>query len=107
MKDAPTTLIHIWDEYLIYAVVLGVAVKLLKNLKKLAVEQHVTFAAAGWYYGTGVTRTPTGVMSPESFSSLASNLSGTISALSSSSSVGGGFAAGGGGGGGGGASGAG
>ena len=107
MKDAPTTLIHIWDEYLIYAVVLGVAVKLLKNLKKLAVEQHVTFAAAGWYYGTGVTRTPTGVMSPESFSSLVSNLSGTISALSSSSSVGGGFSGGGGGGGGGGSSGAG
>ncbi len=107
MKDAPTTLIHIWDEYLIYAVVLGVAVKLLKVLKRLAEEQHVTFAAAGWYYGTGVTRAPTGLMSPESFSSLVSNLSGTISALSSSSSVGGGFSGGGGGGGGGGSSGAG
>ena len=107
MKDAPTTLIHIWDEYLIYAVVLGVAKKLLKILEKLALEQHVKFVAAGWYYGTGVTKTPSGVMSPESFSSLASNLSGTISALSSSTSVGGGFAGGGGGGGGGGASGAG
>jgi len=107
MKDAPATLIHIWDEYLIYAVVLGVAVKLLKNLKRLAEKQHVAFAAAGWYYGAGVTKTPTGVMSPESFSSLVSNLSGTISALSSSSSVGGGFSGGGGGGGGGGSSGAG
>jgi len=107
MKDAPATLIHIWDEYLIYAVVLGVATKLLKNLKRLAEEQHVTFVAAGWYYGAGVTRAPTGVMSPESFSSLVNNLSGTISALSSSSSVGGGFSGGGGGGGGGGASGAG
>jgi len=106
MEDAPATLIHIWDEYLIYAVVLGVAVKLLKNLKRLAEEQHVAFAAAGWYYGTGA-RAPTGTMSPESFSSLVSNLSGTISALSSSSSVGGGFSGGGGGGGGGGGSGAG
>jgi uncharacterized membrane protein len=107
MKDAPTTLIHIWDEYLIYAVVLGVATKLLKILERLAVEQDVTFAAAGWYYGTGTVRVPSGVMSPESFSSLVSNLSGTISALSSSSSVGGGFSGGGGGGGGGGSSGAG
>jgi len=107
MKDAPATLVHIWDEYLIYAVVLGVAVKLLKNLKRLAEEQHITFAAAGWYYSPGTVRVPSGVMSPESFSSLASNLSGTISALSSSTSVGGGFSGGGGGGGGGGASGAG
>jgi len=107
MKDAPTTLIHIWDEYLIYAVVLGVAKELLKILKRLAEEQNVAFAAAGWYYGAGVSRAPTGVMSPESFSSMVSNLSSTISALSSSTSVGGGFAGGGGGGGGGGGSGAG
>jgi len=107
MKDAPTTLIHIWDEYLIYAVVLGVAKQLLKVLRRLAEEQHVTFAAAGWYYGAGVTKVPSGVMSPESFSSMVSNLSSTISALSSSTSVGGGFAGGGGGGGGGGGSGAG
>jgi len=95
MKDAPATLIHIWDEYLVYAVVLGVATKLLKVLRRLAEEQHVTFAAAGWYYGAGVTKAPSGVMSPESFSSLVSNLSNTISALSSSSSVGGGFSGGG------------
>jgi len=107
MKDAPTTLIHIWDEYLIYAVVLGVAKELLKILKRLAEEQNVAFAAAGWYYGAGVSRAPTGVMSPESFSSMVSNLSSTINALSSSTSVGGGFAGGGGGGGGGGGSGAG
>ena len=107
MKDAPATLIHIWDEYLIYAVVLGVAKELLKNLKRLAEEQHITFAAAGWYYGAGVTTAPTGVMSPDSFSSMVSNLSNTVSALSSSTSVGGGFAGGGGGGGGGGGSGAG
>jgi len=107
MKDAPVTLIHIWDEYLIYAVVLGVAVELLKILQRLAEEHHVAFVAAGWYYGAGVTKAPTGVMSPESFSSLVSNLSGTITALSSSTSVGGGFSGGGGGGGGGGGSGAG
>jgi len=107
MKDAPATLIHIWDEYLIYAVVLGFAKQLLKVLKKLAEEQHVAFAAAGWYYSAGTVKVPSGVMSPESFSSMVSNLSSTISALSSSTSVGGGFAGGGGGGGGGGGSGAG
>jgi uncharacterized membrane protein len=107
MKDAPTTLIHIWDEYLIYAVVLGVAKQLLKVLGRLAEEQHVAFAAAGWYYSAGTVKVPSGVMSPESFSSMVNNLSSTINALSSSTSVGGGFAGGGGGGGGGGGSGAG
>jgi uncharacterized membrane protein len=107
IKDAPATLIHIWNEYLIYAIVLGVATKLLKNLKRLTEEQHITFAAAGWYYTPRTVGVPSGVMSPESFSSMVNNLSSTISALSSSSSVGGGFSGGGGSGGGGGSSGAG
>jgi len=107
MKDAPPTLLHIWDEYLVYAVVLGVAKELLKNLERLAKEYNWKFTAVTWYTGVGVARMPTGVISPESFSSLVGNMSNMITALSSSSSVGGGFAGGGGSGGGGGGSGAG
>jgi uncharacterized membrane protein len=107
MEDAPISLIHIWDEYLVYAVVLGVAKELLKILNRLSEEQKMKFASAGWYYGSGVSKVPSGTMSPEAFSSMVSNLSNTINALSSSSSVGGGFSGSGGGGGGGGSSGAG
>ena len=106
MKDAPSTLIHIWDEYLIYAVVLGVAKKLLKNLKRLAVERNMTFYSIGWYQGSSGSM-KIGSMSPEAFSSMITNLSSIVNALNSSSSVGGGFSGGGGVGGGGGSSGAG
>ena len=105
MKDAPPTLLHIWDQYLVYAIVLGVAQKLLENIKNLSLERKQAVAGVIWYHGT--TPTPTGTISPESFSILSNSLSSTISALSSSTSVGGGFSGGGGGGGGGGSSGAG
>ena len=107
MKDAPPVLLHIWDEYLVYAVVLGVAKELLKNLEKLAQRYNWKFDAVTWYAAVGAAKMPSGVMSPESFSSLVSNMSNMVTALSSASSVGGGFAGGGGGGGGGGGSGAG
>jgi uncharacterized membrane protein len=110
MKDAPVTLLHIWDRYLVYAVVLGVADELLENVKNLSLERHAQVAAVAWYHPVGAPGIPTGMMSPQAFSSFSSNMSNMISALSSSSSVGGGFsggAGGGGGGGGGGGSGAG
>jgi len=107
MKDAPPVLLHIWDEYLVYAVLLGVAKKLLENLKKLAERYNWKFDAVTWYAAVGAARIPSGTMSPESFSSLVGNMSNMVTALSSTSSVGGGFAGGGGGGGGGGGSGAG
>lgn len=107
MKDAPTTLLHIWDRYLIYAVVLGVAKQLLENIKDLSIERHAPVAAVVWYHPIGVAGVPKGMMSPEAFTALSSNMNSMISALSSSSSVGGGFSGGGGGGGGGGGSGAG
>jgi uncharacterized membrane protein len=107
MKDAPTTLLHIWDRYLVYAVVLGVAEKLLENIKNLSLERHAAVAAVAWYHPIGTPGIPTGMMSPESFTAFSSNMTNMINALSSSSSVGGGFSGGGGGGGGGGGSGAG
>jgi uncharacterized membrane protein len=107
MKDAPLTLLQIWDRYLVYAVVLGVAKQLLENIKDLSLERHAMVAAVAWYHPIGAPGVPTGMMSPEAFSSFSSNMNSMISALSSSSSVGGGFSGGGGGGGGGGGSGAG
>jgi len=105
MKDAPATLLGIWDQYLVYAIVLGVAEKLLENVKQLSIERNQPIHPVAWYYGP--TGAAVGTMDAQAMSSFISNLSGTITALSSSSSVGGGFSGGGGGGGGGGGSGAG
>ena len=112
MENAPTTLLHIWDRYLVYAVVLGVAEELLKNLKDFAIRTNQNVYGVGWYYGSsGVMY---GTLSPKQFSILSSNISSTINsmtmssgAFSTSTSTGGGFSGGGGGGGGGGGSGAG
>jgi uncharacterized membrane protein len=105
MKDAPITLLKIWDEYLIYAIALGVAQKMLENLKELSIETGRSIAAVSWYHG--ISPIPGKTISPEAISGFINNLSHTVSALNSSTSVGGGFSGGGGGGGGGGGSGAG
>jgi uncharacterized membrane protein len=99
MKDAPTTLLHIWDRYLVYAVVLDVAKELLENIKNLSLERNAPVAAVFWYHPIGTPGIPSGMMSPESFSAFSANMNNMINALSSSSSVGGGFSGGGGGGG--------
>jgi uncharacterized membrane protein len=103
MEKAPSTLLHIWDEYLVYAIALGVAEELLKNMKRLAQEANLPVSAP-WYH------TPSGridTMSLASLTALTTNISNTMKALSTATSVGGGFSGGGGGGGGGGSSGAG
>ncbi len=105
MKEAPATLLYVWDEYLVYAIVLGVAKVLLENLKELSIKLNQPIRGVGWYSARGITKA--GTIAPESISGFISSLSSTINALSSSSSVGGGFSGGGGGGGGGGGSGAG
>jgi uncharacterized membrane protein len=105
MKEAPIILLQIWDEYLVYAIVFGIAKKFLENLKDLSLKVKQPIAPIVWYHG--ITPTPTGRISPEAMTGFINNLSNTINALSSSSSVGGGFSGGGGGGGGGGGSGAG
>jgi len=105
MKDAPATLLKLWDEYLVYAIALGVAQKLLENIKDLSLETGKSIPAVVWYHG--LSPTPGKTISPEAITSFVNNMSHTINALSSSTSVGGGFSGGGGGGGGGGSSGAG
>ena len=98
MKDAPTTLLQIWDRYLVYAVVLDVAKELLENIKNFSLERNSPVVAVAWYHPIGAPGIPSGMMSPESFSAFSSNMSNMINALNSSSSVGGGFSGGGGGG---------
>ncbi len=58
MREAPSILLHIWDRYLVYAVVLGVAEELLKNLKALRARKRrdfsssclVSFRRCGFYF---------------------------------------------------------
>ena len=109
IEQAPITLLPIWEQYYVYAVVLGVAQKFLKNIVRLAEQQKVPVVLPVWY--TAATTSPAGLTSLadslSSFQSFANNLSSMMNSFSSSTSTGGGFSGGGGGGGGGGSSGAG
>ena len=111
MKEAGASLLPLWERYLVYATALGIADKLISNLKLVALEHGAVFPAALWYHpvstsGTGMIP-GSGFASLESLSASFSNLQNLSSALSTSTSSGGGFSGGGGGGGGGGCSGAG
>lgn len=107
MKDAGPQLLHLWEHYLVYATALGVAEKLLENLKLVAADLKQSVASPTWYHGlSSPGRGPT-AMSVTSLESLArsfQNFQHLSRALSSSTSSGGGFSGGGGGGGGGGSS---
>jgi len=108
MKEAPPVLLQIWDRYLIYAVALGVAEKLLRNLKIYIQETGSELSYPSWYqvsYGTAFTVASLDALSRlESISKSMTNMANLTRALQSSTSVGGGFSSGGGGGGGGGGS---
>ncbi|MFO7639141.1 MAG: DUF2207 domain-containing protein [bacterium] len=108
LKDAPATLIAVWEQYYIYAVALGVADRFLKNLGRLAAERNQNPSAPVWFLagGAGVPARSFGT-GLQSLSSFNSNFAAMSSAFSPKSSSGGGFSGGGGGGGGGGSSGAG
>ncbi len=102
MREAGPELLPLWERYLVYAVSLGVAQKLIHNLALLAKEYDYSLSHPAWYHtASGET------FSTDSLSGMASfveNLQNLTSALSSSTSSGGGFSGGGGGGGGGGSS---
>ncbi|MDI3543447.1 MAG: hypothetical protein PWP57_1052, partial [Candidatus Atribacteria bacterium] len=107
MREASPVLLHIWDRYLVYAVVLGVAEELLKNLKLYAQEKGETLVVPTWYRPVGGTFTLAsldGLSRLNNFSNRMENLAHLRQAVSTSTSVGGGFSHGGGGGGGGGSS---
>lgn len=109
MKDAGPSLISMWEEYLVYAVALGVADKLLSNLKLFAREYNTAIPAPLWFHplaGSAATDAfnPGGIDSIDALNHSLENLQSLSRALSTSSSSGGGFSGGGGGGGGGGSS---
>ena len=107
MKDAGPQLLHLWEHYLVYATALGVAEKLLENLKLVAAELKQPVGTPTWYRGLstpGRGATGMSVASLESLTRSFQNFQHLSRALSSSTSSGGGFSGGGGGGGGGGSS---
>jgi len=108
IQQAPITLLPIWEQYFVYAVVLGVAQKFLKNIINLAQEQQTSLILPLWYISSsGPQSIKTFAESMSSFESFSSNFTGMMNSFSSSVATGGGFSGGGGGGGGGGSSGAG
>lgn len=103
MKDAGPQLLQLWEHYLVYAMALGVADRLLSNLKLVAAELHQPVPSARWFRSPSIDRGMTG-MSVSSLESLArsfQNFQNLSRALSTSTRSGGGFSGGGGGGGGG------
>ncbi len=108
MKEAGPSLLPLWERYLVYAAALGVADRLLDNLKLVAREYNHPVPVAGWYHPVAAGGAlGHGFSSLESLSNSFANFSNLSNALSSSTGTGGGFSGGGGGGGGGGSSGAG
>lgn len=106
MKDAGPNLLPLWETYLVYATALGVAEKLLENLKRVTVEVGQPPPQARWFrpgpgsaglQGAGVGSLDSMVRSFRNFQNLSR-------ALATASRTGGGFGRGGGGGGGGGRS---
>ena len=106
MKDAGPQLLHLWEHYLVYAMALGVADRLLNNLKLVAAELHQPVPSARWFHSPSIDRGMPGmsVSSLESLTRSFQNFQNLSRALSSSTGSGGGFSGGGGGGGGGGSS---
>ncbi len=106
MKEAGPSLLPMWEEYLVYAAALGVADKLLSNLKLFAREYGTPVPTPLWFHPLGVAGvgalSTDAIDSIESLNRSISNLQSLSSALSTSSSTGGGFSGGGSGGGGGG-----
>jgi uncharacterized membrane protein len=111
LKEAGPQLLVLWEYYLVYATALGVAEKLLQNVRLVAAEVGQPLLVPGWYHssagGDGGAMGAASMASMESFTGSLSNFANLSSALSTSTSSGGGFSGGGGGGGGGGSSGAG
>jgi uncharacterized membrane protein len=108
IEQAPVGLLAIWEQYYVYAVVLGVAEQFARNIGRLAEARGTALVAPAWYLsshgGAGASALGTSLASCSSF---AQNFSGMVSSFTTSTSSGGGFSGGGGGGGGGGGSGAG
>lgn len=104
LKSAGPEYLPLWELYLVYATALGVADKLLDNLKMVAKEFQQDLPAAVWFHSRSGVPGQMNLASLNALSSSMSNFNSMAKALSSSTSSGGGFSGGGGGGGGGGSS---
>ena len=108
LEDHPPPAVILWEHYLVYAITLGVADKVIEQFKELHPQVAATATAATFPHWVSSGGTPLSGM--ESISGVLSSFSSTLatatSSFSSSSGSGGGFSGGGGGGGGGGSSGA-
>ncbi|MEO0083337.1 MAG: DUF2207 domain-containing protein [candidate division WOR-3 bacterium] len=109
IKRAPITLLPIWEHYFVYAVVLGVAQKFLRNIINLATEQNTSIVLPTWYSSATISAQSLASFAEgiSHFESFVKNFNSMLDSFSSSAATGGGFSSGGGGGGGGGSSGAG
>ena len=108
MKEAGADMLPLWERYLVYATALGVADKLLDNLRDLATEMRAPIQPAVWFHPATASGAPGAQFASfEGIATTFASLQSLSSALSTSTSTGGGFSGGGGGGGGGGCSGAG
>ncbi|MBN2566051.1 MAG: DUF2207 domain-containing protein, partial [Candidatus Eisenbacteria bacterium] len=111
LEEAPPQSLVLWEHFLVYAVTLGVADKVLKALEPHIPQMEASAGrsfAAGWYVGSAA-RVSEGIGG--SISGLAEGMTSMVavagSAMSTASGTGGGGTGGGGGGGGGGGAGAG
>jgi len=108
LKEYPAPAVTLWEQYLVYAITLGVADKVIEQFKELYPQVAATTTAAAFPHWVGSGGTPLSGM--DSIGSVLSSFNSTLatatSSFSSSSGSGGGFSGGGGGGGGGGSSGA-
>ncbi|HEX5949337.1 MAG TPA: hypothetical protein VFZ45_07225, partial [Actinomycetota bacterium] len=105
LPDAPAMAVVIWERYLAYAVALGVADEVEKQVKALVPERELPAPWAGGPTGTlGLSafhHVAHSAGAPVSYSSSGSSGSSSIGSFSSGGGGGGGFSGGGGGGGGG------
>ncbi len=109
LERYPAPAVALWEHYLVYAITLGVADRVIEQFKELY-PQVAEQAAAGTAFPHWVTAGGEPLSGMDSIGSVLSSFSSTLatatSSMSSSSGGGGGFSGGGGGGGGGGSSGA-
>jgi uncharacterized membrane protein len=110
LKEYPAPAIVLWEQYLVFAVTLGVAERVIEQFKALYPQvpdkgQMGTVVFANWVSGSGNAFSSMDSIGGM-FSSFSTSFATATSSYSSSSGGGGGFSGGGGGGGGGGSSGA-
>jgi len=103
MKDYEIPSIAVWEHYLVYAISLGVAEKVISRLKVVLGNQDISFRNSTYLYAM---TDRSGNLNSGMFKSFNKSFSSAFVSTSSSSGGGGGFSSGGGGGGGGGGAGA-